>query len=93
MKLECFSSSAERRSSALKGQGESVPHSEHAQIDPLVLVQLLVEGVQSLGDEVVRGRVHHMSTPQHLKTNTPCLTAENPCSYILTNPHNVPVNA
>lgn len=31
---------------ASDGDGQPVPHSEHAQIDALVQVQLLIEGVQ-----------------------------------------------
>lgn len=59
------------RSSALEGEGEAVPDGEHAQIDPLVLVQLLVERVQRLGDEVVRCGVHHAAAPQHLQHTRP----------------------
>lgn len=32
--------------SAFDGEGQPIPHSEHAQIDALVQVQLLIEGVQ-----------------------------------------------
>lgn len=53
--------------SAFNGDGQPVAHSEHAQVDPLVFVQLLIESVQTLGGEVSGIRVHHSAAPQHLQ--------------------------
>lgn len=52
---------------AFDGNGQPVAHSEHAQIDPLVLVQLLIESIQTLRGDVSRSRIHNLSAPQHLE--------------------------
>ncbi len=52
---------------AFNGNGQPIAHSEHAQINPLVLVELLIESIQSLGVDVTGGRVHDLSAPQHLQ--------------------------
>lgn len=48
------------------GQREAVAHSEHAQADPSVSVQLLVEPVDGQCIGVVRGGLQHLAAPQHL---------------------------
>ena len=52
---------------ALDGNCQPIAHSEHAQIDPLVLVQLLIESIQTLRGDVSRSRIHNLSAPQHLE--------------------------
>lgn len=52
---------------AFDGNGQPVAHSEHAQFDPLVLVQLLIESIQTLRGDVSRSRIHNISAPQHLE--------------------------
>ena len=61
---------------AFNDDGQPVAHREHAQFDPLVLVQLLVEGIQSLRGEVTGSRIHHFSAPQHLHIRTHTHTLE-----------------
>lgn len=52
--------------SAFNRDGQPVPHSEHAQIDPLVRVQLLIEGIQDPGSDITDGGTDNVSTPKHL---------------------------
>lgn len=52
--------------SALDGEGQPVPHGEHAQVHPLVRVQLLIEGVQDPGSDVTQCGLDNLSTPKHL---------------------------
>lgn len=51
---------------ALNGDGEAVAYRDHALINPLVLVDFLIEGIQSLGGDVTGGRIDDLSTPQDL---------------------------
>lgn len=51
---------------AFKSQSQSIAHSEHAQINPLIPVQFFIKGIQSLGGQILRRRVHDLTTPQHL---------------------------
>ena len=55
---------------AFDGNGQPITHSEHAQINPLVLVQLLIKSIQSLGGEVISSRIHDLAAPQHLQIAT-----------------------
>lgn len=51
---------------AFDGDGQPVAHREHAQIDALVQVQLLIQGVQDYRFDVTRSWMDNFSTPQHL---------------------------
>lgn len=70
---------------AFDGNGQPVTYSEHAQIDPLVLVQLLIQSIQKLGDGVIGSGIDDISTPQHLqKDKQQCFNSVKTCSPFAT---------
>lgn len=56
----------DRSLSASDGDGQPVPDGEHAQIDPLVLVQLLIQGIQGPGGDVTKSGTDDLPAPQNL---------------------------